>query len=236
MDNKDIVLEKVVKKYGFASVINGLDLTVDKGEFFTVYGPNGAGKTTLLMILSTLVKPTEGEIRISSLNYNEHRDRIRQMTGLVSHNDYIYENLTAYENLYFFASLYNVANIKERVEYLLDKMGLYSRRDDLIRSYSRGMKKRISIARSLVHDPAIVLFDEPFSGLDQKAIRTFSEILSWMKSNNRTVLLTTHNIRYIWHLSDRIGIMNDGKIENTVEYSDSLEQKAEELYGTVCIE
>lgn len=235
MDYKDIVLEKVVKKYGFLSVIDGLDLKVEKGEFFTVYGPNGAGKTTLLMILSTLVKLSEGDIRISSLNYHEHKDLIRQMVGLVSHSDYLYENLTAYENLYFFASLYDVGNVKERVEYLLDKMGMYNRRDDLVRSYSRGMKKRISIARSLVHDPAIVLFDEPFSGLDQKAIKTFSEILTWMKSNNRTVILTTHNIRYIWRLSDRIGIMNEGKIENTVEYSDSMEEQAEELYRTVCI-
>lgn len=234
MENNHIKIENLTKYYGHRKVIDHLNLTVKSGEFFTIYGPNGAGKTTLLMLLSTLIKPSEGIIKAGNTDYSQHKSRIRQITGMVSHSDYLYENLTAYENLDFFASLYGIKGKVDRIIYLLEKMELYTRKDDLIRNYSRGMKKRISIARSLVHDPLIILFDEPFSGLDQKAIRTFCEILSWLKENNRTVILSTHNIKYVWNLSDRIGIMNAGRIDNIVEYSPDLESEAEKVYDAVC--
>ncbi len=234
MQDYKLVLKNVSKYYGYSSVLDRLCIEIETGEFFTIYGPNGAGKTTLLMILSTLAKPSGGEITIGDINFRENRDNIRKIIGLVSHSDYLYENLTAYENLYFFGSLYGVEDLRNRTDFLLEQMGLYDRRNDLIRDYSRGMKKRISIARSLIHDPRIVLFDEPFSGLDQKAINNFITILEWLKSNKRTVLLTTHNIKYIWHLSDRIGIMNNGRIDDTLEKCDGMEQKAEEMYRRVC--
>lgn len=234
MVNYNLVLKDLSKYYGFSIVLDRLNIQIETGEFFTIYGPNGAGKTTLLMILSTLVKPSDGNISLGGINFNENRDSIRKIVGLVSHNDYLYENLTAFENLYFFGSLYGIDDLKKRSDELLEQMGLFDRRHDLVRDYSRGMKKRISIARSLIHDPQIVLFDEPFSGLDQKAINKFISILEWLKSNKRTVILTTHNIKYIWHLSDRIGIMNNGRIENTIEECDDLEQKAEEMYRRIC--
>jgi len=230
----DINIENLVKNYGYSRVIDNLQLTVKGGEFFTIYGPNGAGKTTLLKILSTLTKPNAGKVSVGDYDITKEVYEIRRIIGFVSHNDFLYENLTAYENLEFFSSLYDVQNREKRIKELLEQMDLIKRSDDLVRNFSRGMKKRLTIARSIVHNPGIVLFDEPFSGLDQKAIATFLSIVKDLKSEHRTVIITTHNIGYVLPLSNRIGIMNRGKIMHIEEYSDSFEYNVNDKYEKIC--
>lgn len=234
MKRYDINIENLVKNYGYSRVIDNLQLTVKGGEFFTIYGPNGAGKTTLLKILSTLTKPNAGKVSVGDYDITKEVYEIRRIIGFVSHNDFLYENLTAYENLEFFSSLYDVQNREKRIKELLEQMDLIKRSDDLVRNFSRGMKKRLTIARSIVHNPGIVLFDEPFSGLDQKAIATFLSIVKDLKSEHRTVIITTHNIGYVLPLSNRIGIMNRGKIMHIEEYSDSFEYNVNDKYEKIC--
>ena len=234
MKRYDINIENLVKNYGYSRVIDNLQLTVKGGEFFTIYGPNGAGKTTLLKILSTLTKPNAGKVSVGDYDITKEVYEIRRIIGFVSHNDFLYENLTAYENLEFFSSLYDVQNREKRIKELLEQMDLIKRSDDLVRNFSRGMKKRLTIARSIVHNPGIVLFDEPFSGLDQKAIATFLSIVKDLKSEHRTVIITTHNIGYVLPLSNRIGIMNRGKIMHIEEYSDSFENNVDNKYEKIC--
>lgn len=234
MNTYDIIIEGLVKTYGFTSVIDNLQLSIKGGEFFTIYGPNGAGKTTLLKILSTLVKPSAGSVRVGNYDIINEVNEIRRIVGFVSHNDFLYENLTAYENLEFFASLYNVDNREKRIKDLLEQMDLVKRRNDLVRNFSRGMKKRLTIARSIVHDPGIVFFDEPFSGLDQKAISTFLAIVNDLKSESRTVVITTHNIGYVTNLSNRIAIMNKGKIMHTEDYTENFEYVVNSKYEQIC--
>lgn len=229
-----IELKGVTKYYGYSRVIDSLDLNVRKGEFLTIYGPNGAGKTTLLMILSTLINPDGGEIKIGDHLLTADPNSVRRITGLVSHMDFLYENLTAYENLHFFSSLYGTDNRESRINDLLCRLNLYERKNDLVREFSRGMKKKLSIARSVIHDPEIVLFDEPFSGLDQKSLRAFSDILLWLKSINSTVILTTHNIRYVFDMSDRIAIMDSGCIVHFEDSGDEFEQRVERSYRNIC--
>ncbi len=208
----DIQADGVRKSFGNFEVLRGVDLQVEKGEFYTLFGPNGAGKTTLIKLLATLTDPTSGDLHVSGLDVKKEVSGIRSLIGVISHDPYLYDNLSAIENITFFASLYGLDDTDQRARSVIEQVGLERRMNDIVRTFSRGMKQRLSVARAIVHDPKILLLDEPYTGLDQHGAQIFGDMLSDLKSNHRTILMTTHNIDEGLDLSDRIGILTKGKI------------------------
>ncbi len=208
-----IRLDAVEKRYGRVTAVDGISLTVAKGEALTVFGPNGAGKTTLLRLIAGLAKPTGGKIVIGGFDVTGgHHDEVRRQIGYISHQGLTYGQLTARENLHFFAKLYGAIDPDQRAEELLDRVGLASRADDLVQTFSRGMKQRLSIARALVHDPDLVLLDEPFTGLDQHAADMLKSELSQLTSAGRTVVMITHNLKVGVEMAHRVTVQVAGKI------------------------
>ena len=208
----DIIAEGVTKSFGNIQALRGIDLRVKKGEFLTVFGPNGAGKTTLIKLLATLTKPTSGEVSITNHDIKKEPDKVRALIGVISHDPYLYGNLSALENIKFFASLYGVSHAEEKAIQVIRQVGLENRMHDLVRTFSRGMQQRLAVARAIVHEPKILLLDEPYTGLDQHGARIFGELLNWLKTENRTIVMTTHNLPEGLEISDRVAIIDAGKI------------------------
>lgn len=207
-----IQIHDLVKDFGEMDALRGLNLHVQRGEFLTILGPNGAGKTTLLRILATLLVPTSGSIVIDGLRLESDGVEIRKRVGFVSHKPLVYGNLSAWENLRFFGRLHNVPHLEDRVTELLGLVGLYGRRDDLARTLSRGMQHRLSLARAIIHRPSLLLLDEPYTGLDQAAIRMLQGLLQDIRTDNHTVVMTTHNLGLGFDSCDRISILAGGRI------------------------
>ena len=208
----DIKAEALKKSFGGHEALRGIDIRIKKGEFYTLFGPNGAGKTTFIKILSTLVKPTTGKLTVSGHDALKGPDLVRRVTGVLSHDPFLYENLSAFENIRFFGTLYGVEEPGERAREVIERVGLGRREHDIVRTFSRGMKQRLAVARAIVHDPGVLLLDEPYTGLDQHGARVFGEMLSILKSDRRTILMTTHNIDEGLDRSDRVGILAGGRM------------------------
>jgi heme exporter protein A len=211
MPDELIKLEKVTKKYSHIEAIKELSFSLKKGEFLSIFGANGAGKSTLLKILSAQTKTTKGDIFFNGINIKDLPNDFRQNFGIISHQPFLYENLSAFENLKFYAKLYSVENITEEVNRILKKVELYKRKADLVRGYSRGMLQRLSIARALIHNPDIILLDEPYTGLDQHASYLLSNILQEQFENNKTIIMVTHNLQRGYQLSSKLAIMKKGR-------------------------
>lgn len=208
-----IEVEKLTKIYGLLPVLRGLDFRILRGEFVALLGQNGSGKSSLLRLIAGLSKATEGTIRIGGWEMPREAMAVRAQIGLVAHQPLLYENLSARENLDFFGKLYNIAPAvrQERIAELLRQVGLHKRADSLVRTFSRGMQQRLSIARALLHQPDVLLFDEPFTGLDQTAAETLDEILRRSRQQ-RTVIMSTHQLGKLPGLADRALILSRGKI------------------------
>lgn len=222
MNKNYIQIDNLSKSYGFNKVLNGIDLHFDKGDFVAIFGPNGAGKTTLIKILTTILKADGGSVSISGLDIRKEVQSIRKIIGLLSHESFLYANLTVFENLKFFARLYGITNYNESIKYKLDTIGLYSKRNEYIRNLSSGMKQRASILRSLVHDPEIVFLDEPFVGLDIEGAEYLLGIFKEFKKENITALVTTHDITLGLKECTKVVVMNKGRIKFN-EISDNIE-------------
>jgi len=205
--------EDLVKDYGFRRVLDGVSLSVPQGTFCTLFGPNGAGKTTLVKILTTLSRPTSGTVRIAGLPVRgAETARVRSKIGFLSHQPLLYDGLTGLENLVFFARLYGVSDARTRAAALLNEMRLWERRDDFTGTYSRGMLQRLAIARALLHDPEILLLDEPFTGLDPAAARLLAGLLARLREGGRSAVVVTHDLEGGLALSDRWAILVAGRI------------------------
>jgi heme exporter protein A len=207
-----IKINKLIKAFGSRLVLRGVDLTINEGEFVTLMGANGAGKTTLLHIIATLSKPTGGSVSISSYNLRDSATELRRFIGLVSHKTLLYDDLTANQNLCFYAQMYDVPDASNRIEMVLNQVGLWGRQHDPVRTYSRGMQQRLAIARAILHNPPLLLLDEPDTGLDQHAADKLNELLSAVGANQRTILMTTHNLERGLSLGNRVVILAKGKI------------------------
>lgn len=209
-----IETRSLVKAYGLMPVLRGLDLAVQRGEFLALLGPNGSGKSTLLRLLAGLSRPNSGVISIGGWELPKEAAAVRAQIGMVAHKPLIYENLTAQENLAFFGRMYGLpsAALAERIRSALERVGLEKRADDLARSFSRGMQQRLSIARALLHDPHVLLFDEPYTGLDQAACATLDVLLREAHTAGHTIVMTTHELERAGMLSSRVVILNRGKI------------------------
>jgi ABC-2 type transport system ATP-binding protein/heme exporter protein A len=210
-------------------VLRNIDLKIEKGEFLTIFGPNGAGKTTLIKIMATLVTPTSGKVIIDGLDIKEESIKVRKKIGVISHETYLYTELTAAENLRFFGRMYDTVDLESRIDELIGQVGLTYRKNDRVRTFSRGMKQRLSIARALIHDPLILFLDEPYTGLDQHAIATFDRILGGMNAKDKTRILISHDIEHGISMCDRAIILTGGHIAHEMsknEISDLLQCRA----------
>lgn len=198
------------KWYGPHPAIRGIDFTLRAGEFMTLFGPNGAGKTTLLRLLAGSLRPTRGEIRFADTDAaDEHAWRRR--IGVLSHQTFLYGQLTAEENLRFYGRLFGLPGLQARIDRLLDQVGLTDRRSELVRTYSRGMQQRLALARTLLHDPEMVLLDEPYTGLDPHAAKMLREVLEHLRDGRRTIVLVTHNLSQGLELADRVVVQVAGR-------------------------
>jgi heme exporter protein A len=206
-----VLVRDLRKDYGHHEALRGVDLEVDPGTFLTIFGPNGAGKTTLMKVLSTLTRPTEGTALVGGKNVVKEAAAVRKRVGVISHNTYLYAQLSGLENLEFYAAMYRVPNARQRALTLLKKMDLFTRMDDRVAAYSRGMQQRLSVARALLHDPELLLLDEPYTGLDQHASRVLAEVLQGLRDGNRTVIMTTHNLQEGLTGCDRVAILVEGQ-------------------------
>jgi ABC-2 type transport system ATP-binding protein len=197
------------------TAVDGVSLQINRGEVFGLLGPNGAGKSTTIRMLCTLLEPTSGTARVNSFDILKQPNQVRQSLGIVLGGERsIYWKLTARENLEYFASLYHIppAAAQRRITALLERMNLSDRADDLVEKYSSGMKQRVAIARALLANPPIILLDEPTLGLDPQAARGVRELAKELRAEGHTILLTTHYMEEADQLSDRIGIIDQGKI------------------------
>jgi ABC-2 type transport system ATP-binding protein/heme exporter protein A len=209
-----ISIKGLSKSFGHRKALSNIDLEIQKGEFVAVFGPNGAGKTTILKIMSTIIDPSQGNVIINGIDAKTHPEKIRGMIGAISHETYLYDELTARENLVFFARMYGLEKdiIDVRVDEILKSVNLLKRADERAGSFSRGMKQRLSIARSMLHQPEILLMDEPYTGLDQQAAANFERVLMDTGSSDVTRIMITHNIERAFELCDRLLIMDRGEI------------------------
>ncbi|MDO8446122.1 MAG: heme ABC exporter ATP-binding protein CcmA [Deltaproteobacteria bacterium] len=225
-----IEVSRLWKSYGPVDALRGIDLKIEKGEFLTVFGPNGAGKSTLLKILSTIIKPTSGKVNIDGIDISSANEDARKRIGVISHKAFLYGNLSAKENLLFFGRLYDVPDLEKRIEELLAEVGLAHRANDMVRTFSRGMLQRLTIARAIIHNPAIILLDEPYTGLDQHAARMLTNLLKKLHTEDKTIVMTTHDITNGLEISDRIVIQILGKIVFEDRSSNQTVESFERVY------
>jgi heme exporter protein A len=214
-----ITVRKLVKRFGLKPVLRGMDFSVESGEFVALMGPNGAGKTTFLRILASLSRPTMGSVNIAGYNLPGQAAAVRRRLGVVSHLPLLYGDLTAEENLRFYARMYNLANADKRISEVLDMVGLSSRRRDLVRTFSRGMQQRLAIGRAVLHDPEVMLFDEPHTGLDQDACQMLDSVLREVAARGRTVVMTSHDLARVADLASRFDVLSRGVIAASIQRS-----------------
>jgi heme exporter protein A len=191
--------------------VNGIGFSLAAGQLMTVFGPNGAGKTTLLRVLSGGLHPSEGEVRLRDRSLRTGDPEWHRRIGVLSHQSFLYGHLTLEENLRFFGRLFGLTDLGARIPERLQQVGLQDRATSLARTLSRGMRQRLALARTLLHDPEFVLLDEPYTGLDAHAASVLRGVLSSLKDGHRTVILVTHNISQGLELADRVAIQVRGR-------------------------
>lgn len=211
-----IEVKKLVKRFGLKTILRGLDFQVAPGEFVALLGPNGAGKTTFLRILAALSRPSQGQVSMAGFVLPAQSAAVRQILGVVSHQPLLYENLTALENLQFYGRMYAVPDLTRRIDAVLGMVGLSHRRNDLVRTFSRGMQQRLAIGRAVLHDPQIMLFDEPYTGLDQDASEMLDGVLKEVAARGRTVVMTSHDLVRAEDLATRFDILSRGVITASI--------------------
>jgi heme exporter protein A len=202
----------LVREYGPVVAVNGVDLTLGEGEFLSVFGPNGAGKSSLLGMLGGALRPTRGTVSIRGEPLDFSEDEWRSRIGVVSHKGFLYAHLTAAENLRFYGSLFGLEDLDARVPERLERVGLSDRAGFAVRQLSHGMRQRLSLARALLHDPDVVLLDEPYTGLDPSAASVLRDVLRELRDGRRTVVMVTHNLGEGLELSTRVAIQVAGRI------------------------
>ena len=206
-----VEVRHISKAFGTRKAVDDVSFELPEGAFLSIFGPNGAGKTTLLRVLSTLARPSAGEARICGIDLREKPDEARGRIGLISHQSMLYPDLTAEENLMVYAELYGVENPRERVAELLDAVGLAHRRLDQVRTFSRGMTQRVSIARALVHDPDVVFLDEPYSGLDPHAVEIFDSLIAAVRGD-RTFVMVSHDLAKGFEMCTHALVLARGRV------------------------
>ena len=220
----------LVRDYGPVRAVDDVSFQLRAGELLTVFGPNGAGKTSLLRLLAGGLRPTAGEVRLSGVPLTIGDRAARGRIGILSHLSFLYSRLSARENLLFYGRLHDLANLDSRVAARLAEVGLEPYADSLVHTLSRGTVQRLAVARALLHDPEIVLLDEPFTGLDSYACTVLKDVLSGLKGGGRTVVMVTHNLARGLELADRVAIQVRGRFVFEAERDDLDAGRLERSY------
>jgi heme exporter protein A len=202
----------LVREYGPVVAVDGIDVTLVRGEFLTIFGPNGAGKSSLLRMLGGAMRPTRGSVAIGGAALDYADGEWRRRVGMLSHQGFLYPQLTAEENLRFYGRLFALDDVNARVRRRLERVGLSDRASFAVHQLSHGMRQRLALARALLHDPDLVLLDEPFTGLDPAAAGVLRGVLQELRSEQRTVVMVTHNLVEGLALSTRAAIQVRGRL------------------------
>ena len=209
-----IEIKKLTKQADNKLILRGVDLSIKQGETVAILGPNGAGKSTLLKVLATLIKPTSGDIKINRFDLKKDHIEVKKLFGYLPHSSLLYDHYTPLENLVFFGELYGVKDVENKARELVKEVGLSFFINEPVKNFSRGMIQRIAIARAIIHEPKIMLLDEPHTGLDQGAISILNNVVLSMKDKGCTTLMVTHDFKQAAEICDRIIIIKNGKIAN----------------------
>ena len=209
-----IQLKNITKKYADFSAVNGLNLSVNHGEVFGFIGPNGAGKTTTIKMMAGVLEPTSGSVTIAGIDMMEQPELAKSKIGFIPDRPYLYEKLTGMEFLKFTADLYAVGQngFYNKAAQKLEMFSLADWADELIESYSHGMKQRLIMASALLHEPEVIIVDEPMVGLDPAAIIMVKKLMRSLAGDGATIFMSTHTLRVAEETCDRIGIINKGKL------------------------
>jgi heme exporter protein A len=206
---------------------------VGAGETVAIFGPNGAGKSTLCRLLTSTLKPTSGILRVAGHDPRKQEQKVKRMFGVVSHQTFLYDALSARENLVFFARLSGVLDPAARVDALLQTVGLGDRGDDPVRGFSRGMQQRVALSRAMLHEPEILLLDEPFTGLDPQATRWLESTIASLHARGTTILLVTHDPARGLRLTERWILLSRGRLTASGDSRLTRREALEEALGAV---
>ena len=207
-----IETEGLSKSFGYTHALSNVDLQVKRGSRLTIFGPNGAGKTTLVKVLSTLSKPSGGNARVDGFDIRSDPVQVRCRLGVVTHSTFLYDDLTVNENLRFYGKMYRIANLEQRLEEVTSQMQLGNCLHARVGTLSHGMQRRVTISRAVLHNPSILLLDEPEIGLDPHATEMVREMLDMLNSGERTVVMTTHNLERGLESANYVVILHEGRI------------------------
>jgi heme exporter protein A len=207
----EIEVEGLRKSFGRREVLKGLSFSLERGGFLSIFGPNGAGKTTTLRVLAALLTAGGGSVKVAGHDVRDDPTPVRRSIGLISHDPLLYPDLTAQENLRFFADMYGVPGRDGRIAELLERLELSHRRHDVVRTFSKGMRQRLAVARAILHAPRVLLLDEPHSGLDPRAVDILDGLLAEIRDEH-TFVMVTHNLAKGIELGTRLMIIERGRI------------------------
>ena len=224
-----IETKKLTKVFGDRKALDKVSIEVPEGAFLSIFGPNGAGKTTLVRTLATLSRATSGTALVAGFDAKEEPDKVREHIGLISHNPMLYPDLTAMENLMFTAQLYGVVNAEERVRELLRAVELDHRRFDVVRTFSRGMTQRLSIARALMNDPDVVFLDEPYAGLDPHAVEIFDGLIEQLR-DGRTFIMVSHDLQKGFDVCTHALVLARGRVVSYAPKEDIDFEQFRQIY------
>ena len=224
-----IETKKLTKVFGDRKALDKVSIEVPEGAFLSIFGPNGAGKTTLVRTLATLSRATSGTALVAGFDAKEEPDKVREHIGLISHNPMLYPDLTAMENRMFTAQLYGVVNAEERVRELLRAVELDHRRFDVVRTFSRGMTQRLSIARALMNDPDVVFLDEPYAGLDPHAVEIFDGLIEQLR-DGRTFIMVSHDLQKGFDVCTHALVLARGRVVSYAPKEDIDFEQFRQLY------
>lgn len=224
-----ISIRNLSKKFGRYDVVKNLNIEIKKGRVFALIGPNGAGKTTTLSMISGILSPSGGEIYVFNKNLLEDSFSIKNKIGVVPEQPYIYGDMSAHDYLSFFADLYKVKDKEKRIDFLLSELNLSDSKNKKLKAFSKGMKQRASIARALLHDPEILILDEPASGLDPAGIKEIRDIIYKQKQEGKTIIISSHILSEVEKVCDDVAIINKGEIVKTGAVEDILSDASAEV-------
>ncbi len=226
-----IEADNLSKTFAWVPVLHSVSHRVAQGETVAIFGPNGAGKTTFLRLLATLLKPSSGTLQL--FGHPADDPAVRRKLGFLGHESFLYPDLTPIENLTFYGKAYGLSNLRDRIIFVLQFVGLQDWGNTQVRTFSRGMEQRVALARALLHEPELLLFDEPYAGLDARGVATLQTALTQTKAQGKTVIFTTHDFALGLGLCDRALIFNrgrivwqsDGSLPSVPEFTEMYHQK-----------